>query len=470
MADQAEQKYKILEKLDSGGMAEIYRGEVESIQGFKKQVAIKRILPHLTKNQKFVAMFLDEARLSLHLNHANVVQVFDIGVADNTYFIVMEYVDGTNLKAIFEIIEARGYPIPVAQGVYTLIEVLKALSYAHELVDDAGRSLGVVHRDVSPPNVLISKRGEVKLVDFGLAKAVGQLEQTDPGIVKGKFSYLSPEAATGSHVDARADIFAAGILLFEALTGRRLFLGETDLHTVELVRRAEIPSLMELNTQVPPALEQVVYRALSRDPAHRFQTAREMGDALAHVLFAHNMKVTNFDIGGLVNEMLAQESVARPEPSIIDRLIQEELLRFTSLDELEDKLGQGFDPVEAGEGAQPLDGGSFEDPRQWADELLEDTGNVAGAAAQAAASTGMRQPSAGVERVAEGAPQRPPQQRRSLQPGDLARALEGDTQQRAAAQAAATSRPGAKGLKVVLLLLVFALIGVGGAILYLLLQ
>jgi serine/threonine-protein kinase len=456
-----EQRYKVLKKLDSGGMAEVFLGSAESLQGFKKRVAIKRVLPHLAENRKFMAMFLDEARLSLHLNHANVVQTFDIGVADNTYFIVMEYVDGSNLKTVLEVAESHGSPIPVANSVFILIEVLKALSYAHELIDDQGRSLGIVHRDVSPPNVLISKRGEVKLVDFGLAKAVGQLEHTDPGIVKGKFSYLSPEAAAGLEVDSRADIFAAGILLYEMLTGRRLFLGETDLQTLELVRRAEVPSVLPLNPQVPPPLEQVVQRALSRDIHGRYQSAREMGDALAHVLFAHNMKVTNFDIGSLVSEVLAEDRAVRPEPSIIDRLIQEELLRFTSLDELEEKLGRGYDPLELRDaGAQPLDGGAFEDPRQWANELLEDRSEAPS-------------PSAGSDWQGSPPPQVSTQQRprhqKGLQPGNLARALEGDTTRQPMAVPSPPPKSSA-GLKVLLVILIFALLGVSGAIAYLLLQ
>src|SRR5437867_4259038 len=213
------QKYQITEKVDAGGMAEVFRAVAESLQGFKKNVAIKRILPNLTKNKKFIRMFLDEARLSLHLQHANVVQVFDIGVADGSYFIVMEYVDGANLKSIVESIKRQGKRMRVSHTLYLMMEVCKGLAYAHDVTDpESGRPLGIVHRDISPPNILISKVGEVKLVDFGLAKAASQIEDTEPGVVKGKFSYLSPEAAQGREVDARADMFAVALLLDDVLT------------------------------------------------------------------------------------------------------------------------------------------------------------------------------------------------------------------------------------------------------------
>src|SRR5687767_11967829 len=168
-------RYTITDRVDQGGMAEVFRGVAESLQGFKKSVAIKRILPSLTKNKKFVSMFLDEARLSLHLQHANIVHVFDIGVSDTTYFIVMEYVDGANLKSVIEFHKRHGRRLTVAASIYLMLEVCKGLAYAHEATDPmTGKQLGIVHRDISPPNILISKQGEVKLVDFGLAKATSQ--------------------------------------------------------------------------------------------------------------------------------------------------------------------------------------------------------------------------------------------------------------------------------------------------------
>ena len=372
---ESEQKYKIIEKLDSGGMAEIYRGEAESIQGFKKQVAIKRILPHLTKNQKFVAMFLDEARLSLYLNHANIVHVFDIGRSGSTYFIVMEYVDGLNLRTMTESLRRQNRRLDLSRALYIAMEICKGLGYAHDMASPDGKPLGIVHRDISPPNILLSKMGEVKLVDFGLAKAASQLEQTDPGVVKGKFSYLSPEAASGLEVDFHTDLFACGIILFEMLTGRRLFYGETDYQTVELVRQARIPALPALNPEIPAELDQIVRRALARDIGQRYQHAYEIQDALAQFLFSRSLKVTSRDIAWLVRECLAEHQKTSPPVvqagSVIDTLIQEEIVKFTSLDEVGggDEAGaKPLSPEELGRGG-PLDPRDFIDPRAWTSEF-----------------------------------------------------------------------------------------------------
>ncbi len=379
------QKYRITERIDSGGMAEVFRGVAESLQGFKKNIAIKRILPNLCKNKKFISMFLDEARLSLHLQHTNIVGVFDIGVSpdavgDNTYFIVMEYVDGIHLKGLVESYRRQNRRLSVAQTLYVLMEVCRGLAYAHDLVDpDDNRPLNIVHRDISPPNILISKMGEVKLVDFGLAKANSQLESTDPGVVKGKFSYLSPEAACGKEVDRRADIFAVGILLYELLTGRRLFYGENDYQTVELVRQARVPSISQQNPEVEPELEAVVRKALARDLDQRFQTAGELQDAIAQYLFSRGLKVTNRDIAAIVRDCVAEKQKAGPQPkaprSLIDALIQEELVKFTSLDEVsaEGRVGERPLSPEDLSGARPLDSASFIDTRSWTEDVDKTT-------------------------------------------------------------------------------------------------
>ncbi len=323
-------RYTITERVDAGGMAEVFRGVAESIQGFKKNVAIKRILPNLTKNEKFVSMFLDEAKLSLYLQHANIVQVFDIGVSDDAYFLVMEFVDGCNLKQLIERV-GEGKPMATPLAIYSMLECCKALNYAHNLESpDDEEPLCLVHRDISPPNILISKMGEVKLVDFGLAKASSQLESTDPGVVKGKFSYLSPEAALGKEVDHRADIFAVGILLWEMLTGKRLFRGDTDYQTVELVRQAHVPAISNFNPAIEGELEAIVRKALSRNPEDRFQSAADLGDALAQYLFSRRMKVTARDLAALVRETKKGRR-KDPRASNIDGLIQDEMAKITSV-------------------------------------------------------------------------------------------------------------------------------------------
>ncbi len=372
-----EQRYRVIERLAAGGMAEVFVGEQQSHQGFKKKVAIKRVLPHLAQNKNFIKMFLDEARLGARLTHANIVNVFDIGAADNTYFIVMEFVDGANLKKLMDALKQQGRTLPVKAAIYISMEACRGLNFAHELVDDEGNSIQLVHRDVSPPNILISKRGEVKVTDFGLAKATTQLEKTDPGVVKGKFSYLAPEAARGEDVDQRADVFAMGVVLWEMLAGRRLFLGETDYQTVKLVQQTNVPSLSRLNPEVDQEFEEILAQALTTDPNTRYQSARDFGDALAGYLFGHKLKVTSYDIANLVKQCLATDvSPARQEQqqqSIIDKLIQEELLRFTSLEDMSDPLDLGGSLMDGAvplspddvQGAAPLDAGAFENPAEW---------------------------------------------------------------------------------------------------------
>src|SRR5690348_2086155 len=353
-------RYTITERLDHGGMAEVFRGVAESMQGFKKAVAIKRVLPNLTKNEKFVRMFLDEAKLSLFLQHANIVQVFDISkTPDNAYFLVMEYVDGCNLKSLIERQKQKSRRIEVAHAIYMMMECCKALNYAHSLEHpETGEPLGIVHRDISPPNILLSKNGEIKLVDFGLAKANSQIESTDPGVVKGKFSYLSPEAASAQPVDHRADIFAVGIILWEMFTGRRLFYGETDYQTVELVRQARVPSIAALNPEIEPELEAVVRKALARDAEERYQSAADLADALAQYLFSRKMKVTSRDIQALVRDTQLEQMrkrSAEPKESLIDTLINDEIGKMTSLVDGEE------DARQTAEGSMSLDPGAFVD-------------------------------------------------------------------------------------------------------------
>ncbi|MCA9650181.1 MAG: protein kinase [Myxococcales bacterium] len=344
------ERYRPLFKLDSGGMAEVYVAEAESMAGFKKKVAIKRILPSLLKDDRFVRMFLDEARLSLHLTHANIVSVFDIGKSSSTYFIVMEYVEGINLKGILQDLTRKGATFPVHLTVWVLNEVLKGLDYAHNLRDpETGRKIGIVHRDISPPNILVSWNGEVKLTDFGLAKASTQLESTDPGVVKGKFSYLSPEAASGLEVDARADIFAVGILAYEMLTGRRLFLGESDYQTVQMVRAAEIPSIGEQNPEVTPELERIIRRALARDPDTRYQHASEFADDMLAFLFSRSLKVSARDLSDLLDPLRKRQKPRQePKPdesNLILKLIEDEFADIRSLDEDEDGPPTGSQPL-----------------------------------------------------------------------------------------------------------------------------
>jgi serine/threonine-protein kinase len=352
-------RYTVLERLGGGGQAEVFRGVSESMQGFKKPVAIKRVLPHLTNNPQFVAMFLDEARLSLFLQHANIVQVFDISkAADGTYFLVMEFVDGCDLKALIGH-HAHTRTIDIGLTLHIMIEAAKGLHYAHTLENpQTGTPLGIVHRDVSPPNIMMSKNGEVKVVDFGLAKAGTQIENTDEGVVKGKFAYLSPEAAFGREVDARTDVFALGIITWEMLTGRRLFYNDDPHKTIELVRAARIPSISALNPKVDGDLDAVVRKALARHPENRTETAADFADELAQHLFAHGLKVTSRDVAQAVRAVRAAKKPSTSAQSLINALIADEVAKMSSI----------VDDVNAPEIAKPAE---LVDTTDWASELID---------------------------------------------------------------------------------------------------
>lgn len=366
-----QQRYRVVERLASGGMAEVFLAESAGIEGFKKLVAIKRVLPHLSEKKRFIAMFLDEARLSAHLSHSNCVQVFDIGVGDNAYFIVMEYVDGADLKGIIEYLRKNHKVFPVEAAVHIAVKICEGLTYAHDLSNVDGQPLHIVHRDMSPPNVLITKHGEVKIVDFGLAKASSQLEKSEAGIIKGKFSYLAPEAALGEEVDHRVDIFAVGIILWEMLAGRRLFIGDSDFATVKQVQQAKIPRLTEMRKDVPVELERILDRALAKDLNVRYASARALGQDLIGMLYKFGKPVSSFDIAELVRGSMALRKKSAPDKgSIIDKLIEEALFEFTSLQDGKSEApapGPGLD--------QPLKLGGFENIGNWADEINLQTGD-----------------------------------------------------------------------------------------------
>jgi serine/threonine-protein kinase len=375
----AQNTYRVTERLESGGMAEVFRGESTSLAGFKRQVAIKRVLPHLASNEKFIRMFLDEARLSARLTHANIVQVFDIGHVENTYFIVMEYIDGVTLKAIVEYLRTRKQPFPIPLACHITMKVCEGLEYAHGATDSDGKLLGIVHRDISPPNVLISRKGEVKIVDFGLAKAAHSVEKTEPGVVKGKFSYLAPETASGEEAGPQADIYAVGIMLWEMLAGRKLFQGETDYQTVKLVQAGVVPSIRSINAAVPEELERILRKALARSRAERYQSAQQMGEELTEFLLLHRLKATAYDLARLVGDVLAERASSRQanrgESTVIDQLIQEEMLRFTSLGEATHSPNgaAAVTPDTLDEGARPLDANEFVNLNDWATSMVGDT-------------------------------------------------------------------------------------------------
>jgi serine/threonine protein kinase len=273
-------RYQVQAKLAQGGMAEIFLAKALGVMGFERLVAIKLIHSQLTRDQEFVKMFIDEARISMHLHHRNIVQVFDLDRAGDTYFIAMEYVHGVNLYDLYERLAARARWFDLPLALYLVSEVAKGLHFAHTRSGPDGRPLGIIHRDISPQNVLLSFEGEVKITDFGIAKAAERLHNTMPGIVKGKYAYMAPEILREQPVDARADVFACGVLLYELLMAENPFAGATPIATIENVLQKRVAPPTERGAVVSRDLDDIVMRALDKDPTRRFQTAAQLSEAL----------------------------------------------------------------------------------------------------------------------------------------------------------------------------------------------
>jgi serine/threonine protein kinase len=274
-------RYQLLKEIAIGGMAEIHVAKQTGVEGFEKLVVIKKILPQFARDPHFVKMFLNEARLAARLSHPNVVHIYDLGYANGVYYIAMEYIHGENLSGVTFACRKQKRTIPLEHALKMVSQICEGLHYAHTKTDVRGKSLGIVHRDVSPQNILISYEGVVKLVDFGVAKAATRYdEDTRAGLIKGKLAYMSPEQALGRPVDHRSDIFSTGILLFELLSGINPFRGDNDLATLEKVRMAEVP--LPRSTLQDDAIElfDIAVRALERRPKDRYQSAGEMHEAL----------------------------------------------------------------------------------------------------------------------------------------------------------------------------------------------
>ncbi len=269
-------RYRILRRLAVGGMAELFVAKAEGIKKFEKLVVIKRLLPHHDRDKRLVRMFLDEARLTAKLNHPNIAQVLDVGMARGSYYFAMEYVHGADLRAILKAAMRTGRPLPIEQAVGVIAEAAAGLHHAHEMRSEDGTPLLIVHRDVSPSNVLVSYDGAVKVTDFGVAKWARQEVETRHGALKGKFAYMSPEQCRGEPVDRRSDLFALGILLYELTTGTRLFQGASEFAILTQIASLGVPPPSRRRQDYPPALERIVMRALARERARRYQTAQEL--------------------------------------------------------------------------------------------------------------------------------------------------------------------------------------------------
>jgi serine/threonine-protein kinase len=281
-------KYLLLERLAVGGMAEVYLAKSFGAGGIGKFVAVKRILPQFSDNQEFIDMFKEEAKIVMNLNHSNIVSIYDFGVEKGQFFLVMEFVEGQNLRQTLNFMKKQGKYFSIDQIVYVAKEVAAGLDHAHRCIDaGTGRVLNITHRDMSPQNVMVSFEGEVKVVDFGIAKAETQLEHTRSGTIKGKFGYMSPEQAEGQLVDARTDIFSLGIVLWELLAQDRLFSAQSEAATLKKIKDCQVPPIRKLNPAVHLDLERIVSKCLVRDRAHRYQSAEALAKDLSRFLNTH---------------------------------------------------------------------------------------------------------------------------------------------------------------------------------------
>jgi serine/threonine protein kinase len=267
-------KYILLEKLAAGGMAEVYLAKSTGANGVNKFLAIKRILPQFSDNEEFINMFKEEAKIAVNLNHGNVVSIYDFGVEKSHFFLVMEYVEGRNLRQMINELKKKSIHLSTEQIVYIIKEVAAGLDHAHRCIDGStGKPLNITHRDMSPQNIMVSYEGEVKIIDFGIAKAENQLESTKAGTLKGKFGYMSPEQADGYPIDLRTDVFSLGIVLWELLASDRLFTSSSEAAILRKIRDCQIPPIRKINPSVHPELERIVGKALAKDKSLRYQTA-----------------------------------------------------------------------------------------------------------------------------------------------------------------------------------------------------
>jgi hypothetical protein len=328
-------RYLLLKRIAKGGMAEIHRAVAFGEQGFAKPVAIKRMLPALSRESKFVDMFIDEAKLAAGLHHANIVELHDFGCIDNRLFHVMEYVQGLNVSQIINGLKQLGQPVPVALACFIVIEALYGLDHAHRNRDPQGRPQHIIHRDISPSNILVSFDGAVKLADFGIAKVTWSRQRTRTGVIKGKFKYMSPEQARGRDLDQRSDLFSLGVCLYKMLTLRDAYEGKTEQTQLLQARQAEFIPPRRINPAVAEPLEAIVLRAMQREREQRYPTAAALRDALEGWVFESGIKLFSSDLARFLADAfgdrirVAQAELARearridraqPRPQSVDRM------------------------------------------------------------------------------------------------------------------------------------------------------
>jgi serine/threonine-protein kinase len=321
-------RYELLSRLGKGGMAETWRARLMGDAGVTKPVLIKRVLPEYSGDEHFIRMFTSEARISASLSHANIAQVFDFGRADGEYFLAMEFVDGQPLHQLIRRALRQGLEaLPVPQATYIALEMCRGLHYAHTRTDSQGAPLGIVHRDISPDNVLISYEGQVKLVDFGIAKARSLRGfETEPGVVKGKYLFFSPEQARGEQVDARTDVWATGVVLYEMVCGKLPLTGP-EYSVMHRLQEGRFPAPRELRPDLPVALERILLKALTVKKEERFESAQAFADALTGFLYTSTPRFSDLSVAWLIQALFQEELAREGRAPKVPRAFQEELAR-----------------------------------------------------------------------------------------------------------------------------------------------
>ena len=307
MREQQFGKYILLDRIAVGGMAEIFLARQTGLEGFEKTVVLKRIRPHLGDKKTFVKMFLNEAKLAAQLSHPNIVTIHDLGKVGESYFIAMEYLFGRDMRRVMPKADALGIPFPIVHACKIASQVLEGLYYAHKKADIFGTPLGIVHRDVTPENIFVSFDGGVKILDFGIAKAANQVEMTRAGEIKGKLSYMSPEQCMGKPLDARSDVFSMGVVLYEWVTGFKLFTGESDVAVLKSITDGKIYRPSYFKADVPEQVETILMKALEKDSAVRYQNAWEMQYDLDRFLASNEFTPSNQHLATFMKQLFADE-------------------------------------------------------------------------------------------------------------------------------------------------------------------
>ncbi|QSQ20796.1 protein kinase [Pyxidicoccus parkwayensis] len=347
-------KYELLRKIASGGMGQVFLAR-EHGTGFERLVVLKLILPHLAEDDEFLSMFLDEAGLVARLTHPNLITILDLSEIEGRHCLAMEYVQGDDVRRLDKFTRAQGKSLPVGLILRIIADAAAGLHYAHQARDAQGKPLKLVHRDVSPQNILVGFDGGVKVIDFGVAKAATSSQNTATGVLKGKYPYMSPEQANGHSIDARSDLFALGVVMWELMTGKRLFKGESDMMTLRLVKDCQVPRPSQLNPRLPPGLDEIILKALAPTPDGRYADCGAFRLALEDYALNLRLPSSSAHLSAFLRELYAERIATESDPAKLDQLAEDA--------DLDSRSNSSLSGVPGGPGAPPRSASSRAVPR-----------------------------------------------------------------------------------------------------------